>query len=167
MTTVREQLEAKIAPLIDPMAFSEPTPNDNVLYRLDSFEEGRQKAAVKAKTIVAALPWQILDALEFIDGYEWSSDDLRDFVLDDAIKVFNQKVYENWVADQRRIREDEAKKLKGEEAMAREIEKVARLLCMQSGHNPDGGKICGFGWINYKPDAIQILKSLGMIDEAD
>jgi hypothetical protein len=165
MTTVREQLEEKIAPLIDPMAFTEPTPNNNVLYRLDSLEEGRQKAAVKAKTIVAALPWQILDALGFIDGYEWSSDDLRDVVLDDAIKDFNQKVYENWLADQRRIRESEAKKIKGDEAIEREIEKVARLLCIQSGHNPDGGKVCGFGWINYKADAIQILKSLGMLDE--
>jgi hypothetical protein len=164
MTKIMDQLRDKIARLVDPMAFTEPTANNSVLYRLDSFEEGREKAASKAENIVEALPWRILDMIALIDGYEWSSDDLKDLVFADAMDAFKEKAHENWLADQRRIREAAEKKLEGEEKIAREIEKLARILCTQDGHDPDGGLKRGYGWINYKSNAVEILKSLGMID---
>lgn len=41
-----------------------------------------------------------------------------------------------------------------------EVEKIARILCRQAGHDPDGAAKCGFGWLNFEKDAAEILAAL-------
>ena len=39
------------------------------------------------------------------------------------------------------------------------VEKIARILCKQSGHDPDGGPKYGYGWINHQKDALEIISA--------